>query len=74
MTDNDKPEVPGSGREQLSPIPEQHDPGSVQHRQVAVAGEEFSVEKEIDLTQKSYSQGELIRRRFFRHRGASTLR
>ncbi|MCK0113837.1 ABC transporter permease [Ornithinimicrobium sp. F0845] len=35
-----------------------------------MAGEEFSVEKAIDLTQKSYSQGELIRRRFFRHKGA----
>ncbi|NLG21363.1 MAG: ABC transporter permease [Actinomycetales bacterium] len=70
MPDNDQPELPGSGKERLSPIPDPHDPGSVQHRETAVAGEEFSVEKQIDLTQKSYSQGELIRRRFFHHRGA----
>lgn len=69
MSDNDKPAAPGSGDEELSPIPDQHDPGSVQHRVVAV-DDELSVEKEIDLTQKSYSQGQLIRRRFFRHKGA----
>ncbi len=67
--DNDKPEIPGSGQEHLSPIPDQHDPAAVQHRDT-VMGDELSVEKQIDLTQKSYSQGELIRRRFFRHRGA----
>lgn len=32
--------------------------------------ERYSVEKQIDLSQKSYSQGQLVRRRFFRHRGA----
>lgn len=69
MTNNDKPEVPGSGDEHLSPIPEQADPGSLQQTRSDVS-DEFSVEKEIDLSQKSYSQGELIRRRFFRHRGA----
>lgn len=31
---------------------------------------DFSVEKSIDLEQKSYSQGQLVRRRFLRHRGA----
>ena len=67
MTDNDKPETPGSGEERLSPIPEMHDPGSMQSSRHAT---ELSVEKQIDLTQKSYSQGELIRRRFFRHKGA----
>ena len=67
--DNDRPEIPGSGQEHLSPIPEQKDPGSVQHRHVVVE-DELSVEKQIDLSQKSYSQGELIRRRFFRHKGA----
>ena len=30
----------------------------------------YSVEKQIDLSTKSYSQGQLVRRRFFRHRGA----
>ncbi len=69
MSDNDKPEVPGSGREHLSPIPDQRDTGSPQHRDM-VMSEELSVEQQIDLTQKSYSQGELIRRRFFRHKGA----
>ncbi|WP_022924091.1 ABC transporter permease [Serinicoccus marinus] len=32
--------------------------------------EVYSVEKQIDLSQKSYSQGQLVRRRFFRHKGA----
>jgi len=67
--DNDKPDIPGSGREHLAPIPEQVDPGSPQHVDLQ-RPDVLSVEKEIDLTQKSYSQGELIRRRFFRHRGA----
>ncbi|MFK5635342.1 MULTISPECIES: ABC transporter permease [unclassified Ornithinimicrobium] len=30
----------------------------------------YSVEKQLDLEAKSYSQGQLVRRRFFRHRGA----
>lgn len=68
MTDNDKPETPGSGDERLSPIPEMHDPGSAQS--AGTTTDALSVEKQIDLTQKSYSQGELIRRRFFRHKGA----
>jgi peptide/nickel transport system permease protein len=32
--------------------------------------QKYSVEKQIDLSQKSYSQGQLVRRRFFRHKGA----
>ncbi|GAA4887359.1 ABC transporter permease [Serinicoccus chungangensis] len=32
--------------------------------------EAYSVEKPIDLSQKSYSQGRLVVRRFFRHKGA----
>ncbi|WP_298749605.1 ABC transporter permease [uncultured Serinicoccus sp.] len=32
--------------------------------------EAYSVEKQIDLSQKSYSQGQLVVRRFFRHKGA----
>ncbi|ANS77601.1 Oligopeptide transport system permease protein OppC [Serinicoccus hydrothermalis] len=32
--------------------------------------ETYSVEKQLDFSQKSYSQGQLVRRRFFRHRGA----
>lgn len=74
MSDDNQPDVPrtpGSGREGLSPIPDQHDPGSQQSRGGSVLNvEELSVEKQIDLTQKSYSQGQLIRRRFFRHKGA----
>lgn len=30
----------------------------------------YSVEKQLDLSQKSYSQGQLVWRRFLRHRGA----
>ena len=41
------------------------------HTPAATSVEErFSVEKQLDLSQKSYSQGQLVRRRFFRHRGA----
>ena len=65
----DDPHTPGSGREDLSPIVGQQDPGSPQHRDL-IMSDELSVEKQIDLDQKSYSQGELIRRRFFRHKGA----
>lgn len=63
----DDPELPGSGRERISPVPGQEDPGSLQHRRPSTT---LSVEKEIDLTEKSYSQGQLIRRRFFRHKAA----
>lgn len=66
----DQPDTPGSGREELSPIPGQQDKGSPQHPGLVLDEGEFSVEKALDLSQKSYSQGELIRRRFFRHRGA----
>ncbi|UJH71005.1 ABC transporter permease [Ornithinimicrobium sp. INDO-MA30-4] len=31
---------------------------------------DFSIEKKLDFSGKSYSQGELVRRRFFRHRAA----
>jgi peptide/nickel transport system permease protein len=65
----DDPRTPGSGREHISPIVGQQDTGSPQHRDL-ILNDELSVEKQIDLTQKSYSQGELIRRRFFRHKGA----
>lgn len=48
-----------------------HRPDRPEHTPAASTVEEaFSVEKEIDLSQKSYSQGQLVRRRFFRHRGA----
>ncbi len=71
MTSNREPRqgrsgLPGSGDEGISPVIGQIDPGSTQHRDK----HEFSVEKEIDLSQKSYSQGQLVRRRFFRHKGA----
>lgn len=46
-------------------------PDERDHTPVASSVEEiYSVEKQIDLNQKSYSQGQLVRRRFFRHRGA----
>jgi len=71
MTDNqrpdqDKADLPGSGKEELSPVMGQADPGSPQ----VDTESEFSVEKQLDFTEKSYSQGQLVRRRFFRHRGA----
>ncbi len=70
---DDLPHEPGSGREDLVPIPGQQDTGSPQpaaHELLVSDDSEFSVEKSIDLSQKSYSQGELIRRRFLRHKGA----
>lgn len=68
----DDPETPGSSREGLSPTPGQIDPGAPQHvdSDLILSEGEFSVEKDLDLSQKSYSQGQLIRRRFIRHRGA----
>jgi peptide/nickel transport system permease protein len=66
------PHTPGSSSEDISPVPGQADPGAPQQRHGSLATEEFSVEKQIDLSQKSYSQGQLIRRRFFRHRAAMT--
>lgn len=73
--DQDQPQVPGSGHEGISPVPMQQDTGAPQSTegpvlQVVDEGHEFSVEKKLDLTQKSYSQSQLVRRRFFRHRGA----
>lgn len=65
----DDPRQPGSGREPLSPVPAQQDPGAGQHVDL-LADDSLSVEKALDLNQKSYSQGQLIRRRFFHHTGA----
>ena len=46
-------------------------PDDPEHIPAASSVEEvFSVEKQVDLSQKSYSQGQLVRRRFFRHKGA----
>ncbi|MFX0538763.1 ABC transporter permease [Ornithinimicrobium sp. Y1847] len=70
----DQPREPGSGREGLAPIPAQQDKGAPQDLDPTAADPEaagtYSVEKQLDLTQKSYSQGQLVRRRFFRHKGA----
>lgn len=71
MTNNEGPEqdkadLPGSGREDVSPAMGQADPGSPQ----VDLDNEFSVEKQLDFTEKSYSQGQLVRRRFLRHKGA----
>jgi peptide/nickel transport system permease protein len=79
--EQDRPQVPGSGREGLSPVPGQQDKAAPQDPDVADelsdTGEggdllttRYSVEKQLDLSQKSYSQGQLVRRRFLRHRGA----
>jgi peptide/nickel transport system permease protein len=75
MTDNDRPDQdrphqPGSGGERISPSPysSQADPGSPQR--VDELSSKYSVEKQLNLTEKSYSQGQLVRRRFFRHKGA----
>lgn len=75
MTDNDdrrpadqRPPVPGSGDERLSPSTFfQGDPAAPQHVDEL---DRFSIEKPLDLQEKSYSQGQLVRRRFFRHKGA----
>ncbi len=80
MTDNDdprpderrpdeqRPPVPGTGDERLSPSTFfQADPAAPQHVDEL---DRFSVEKPVDLQEKSYSQGQLVRRRFFRHKGA----
>ncbi|MGB3828720.1 MAG: ABC transporter permease [Ornithinimicrobium sp.] len=74
MADNDRPsqdrpEEPGSEREELAPLIGQADPGSAQPRD-ADPDSEYSVEKQINLDEKSYSQSQLVRRRFFRHKGA----
>jgi peptide/nickel transport system permease protein len=68
--DQDRPHRPGSGEERLSPspYPGSADPGSPQR--VDELETRFSVEKQLDLSEKSYSQGQLVRRRFFRHKGA----
>lgn len=77
--DQDLPQTPGSGREGLSPVPGQQDPAAPQDPDVAddvsdlgadPIASRYSVEKQLDLSQKSYSQGQLVRRRFLRHRGA----
>lgn len=86
LPEQDLPRVPGSGREGLSPTPGQHDAAAPQDPDVvdemtdgtSARGElshgdlqqRYSVEKQLDLSQKSYSQGQLVRRRFLRHRGA----
>ncbi len=56
--------LPGSGREGFSPTPGGADPASPQHV------DQLSIERNLDTGDKSYSQGQLIRRRFFRHTGA----
>ncbi len=78
--EQDRPEVPGSGREGLSPVPTPQDKAAPQDPDAMDevtdgtsadgSPEIYSVEKDIDLSGKSYSQGQLVRRRFFRHRGA----
>lgn len=68
MADRDNPDLPGSGRERLSPVIGQEDPGSPQHPDGIDS--RYSVEKQLDFSEKSYSQGQLVRRRFFRHKGA----
>lgn len=65
---NDEPQKPGSGDEGLSPVPGQADPEPPQDIP-AQAASKYDVEKALDLEQRSFSQGELVRRRFFRHRG-----
>jgi peptide/nickel transport system permease protein len=81
MTDNqrpdgehpDQPRTPGSGREGISPVPGQQDRGAPQPQGGGVdldAEARYSVEKQLDFSQKSYSQGQLVRRRFVRHKGA----
>lgn len=65
---NDTPEEPGSGRERISPQLGQVDPASPQH--VDLLGDSsLSIEKDIDLDAKVYTQGQLVRRRFLRHKG-----
>lgn len=69
----DDPHLPGSGKEDISPVSYHQESGSMQSRGVGMLPPEaaqLSVEKKIDLDQKSYSQGQLIRRRFVRHTGA----
>lgn len=77
--EDDLPQEPGSGQEGISPVPGQADSGSPQSpdEPSAVPGgvstdieDKYSVEKKLDLSQKSYSQGQLVRRRFVRHKGA----
>ena len=55
----DRPTPPEDSRPEASMAPASPD-----------AQTTYSVEKSIDLNQKSYSQGQLVRRRFLRHRGA----
>lgn len=71
MADGNRPEQdqPGSGDDDLSPMIGQADPESPQHADLPVESK-YSVEKQLDFTEKSYSQGQLVRRRFFRHKGA----
>lgn len=67
VPEQDTPDAPGSGREDISPVVGQADPGAVQEDDIET---KYSVEKQLDFTEKSYSQGQLVRRRFFRHKGA----
>lgn len=68
VPEQDKPDTPGSAREDISPGTGQVDTESPQD--AADIESKYSVEKQLDFTEKSYSQGQLVRRRFFRHRGA----
>ncbi|MGB3187266.1 MAG: ABC transporter permease [Ornithinimicrobium sp.] len=67
VPEQDKPNTPGSGREEISPVTGQVDTDSPQDEDIE---SKYSVEKQLDFTEKSYSQGQLVRRRFFRHKGA----
>ncbi|MGB5953203.1 MAG: ABC transporter permease [Ornithinimicrobium sp.] len=67
VPEQDKPDTPGSGREDVSPMVGQVDTGSPQDEDIE---SKYSVEKQLDFTEKSFSQGQLVRRRFFRHKGA----
>ncbi len=66
-TNNDRPRRSGSGEDGLQPV-NFSDPGSLQHRDHLA--DRYEVEKQLNLDEKSYSQGQLVRRRFLRHRGA----
>lgn len=74
-SDQDSPHLPGSGQERLSPVAGGgfQSPGVVHPSAVTELppeSDELSIEKSIDLEQKSYSQGQLVRRRFIRHKAA----
>jgi peptide/nickel transport system permease protein len=66
--DQDRADAPGSGREGLAPMTGQADP-EAPHDEADIESR-YSVEKQLDFTQRSYSQNQLVLRRFFRHKGA----